>query len=247
MIRKVKKLIRKTLGLDNYIHKDKIVRGMFTRQNSDFKDEPLFKDSLNRGIKQYELFWGNGKSYANKLDWERQTTVWAASHAKHLKGDFVECGVATGMTTMTVVNYLNWNSLGRKFYLFDTYNGLDEKYSSKKEYKHFKDLYPDSYQFIKDSFKEYNNVILVKGAIPLSLAQVNIEKVAYLHIDMNCVAPEIAAIEHFWPKLETGAIVVLDDYGWKIHKAQKLAMDEFAKSKGVKILTMPTGQGLIVK
>lgn len=64
---------------------------------------------------------------------------------------------------------------------------------------------------------------------------------------MNCAEPEIAAIEFFWPKLETGAIVVLDDYGLNGHINQKIAMDEFARSKGIKILTLPTGQGLIVK
>lgn len=245
--RHLRKAVIEFLGRDNYIHKSKIIRGMFTKHNSDFKNEPLFKDSLQRGIQQFERFWRNGKSYANQLDWERQTTVWAACHAKHLTGDFVECGVATGMTTMTIVNYLDFNSLDRKFYLFDTFNGLDKRFSTEKEYATFEGLYPDSYQFVKDSFKDYKNVILVKGAIPLTLSKVNIEKVAYLHIDMNGATPEIEAIKFFWPKLEAGAIVVLDDYGWARHINQKIAMDEFARIKGVKILTLPTGQGMMVK
>lgn len=166
-MRSLRKAMIELLGWDNYIHKSKIIRGMFTKHNSDFKNEPLFKESLRRGIQQYERFWRNGKSYANKLDWERQTTAWAASHAKHLKGDFVECGVATGMTTMTLVNYLDFNSLDRKFYLFDTYNGLDKRFSTEKEYDKFKDQYPDSYQFVKDSFKDYKNVILVGGGNPI--------------------------------------------------------------------------------
>jgi hypothetical protein len=64
---------------------------------------------------------------------------------------------------------------------------------------------------------------------------------------MNNVLPEIAAIEYFWDKLVQGGIVVLDDYGFTSHLQQKLAFDEFAKRVGVLILTLPTGQGLILK
>lgn len=44
-----------------------------------------------------------------------------------------------------------------------------------------------------------------------------------------------------------GAVVVLDDYGFRAHIVQKLALDGFAKSRGVAILPLPTGQGLIIK
>jgi hypothetical protein len=64
---------------------------------------------------------------------------------------------------------------------------------------------------------------------------------------MNCVAPEIAAAEYFWDKLVPGAVVILDDYGWEAHYEQKLAFDRFAARKGVMVLTLPTGQGLIFK
>jgi hypothetical protein len=68
-----------------------------------------------------------------------------------------------------------------------------------------------------------------------------------LSIDLNIVEPEIAAIEHFWPLLSSGAPVVLDDYGFEHHAIQREGMDRFAKAQGVKILTLPTGQGLILK
>src|SRR5262249_43682694 len=63
----------------------------------------------------------------------------------------------------------------------------------------------------------------------------------------NNAAPEIAAAEHFWDRLVSGGIVVLDDYGWTKHINQKHAFDEFANARGVKVLGLPTGQGLIIK
>ena len=44
-----------------------------------------------------------------------------------------------------------------------------------------------------------------------------------------------------------GGIILLDDYGWRDHEAQKSGWDEFARDRGVQILTMPTGQGLLIK
>ncbi len=64
---------------------------------------------------------------------------------------------------------------------------------------------------------------------------------------MNIAAPEVAAIEYFWDKLVTGAPVLLDDYGWQHYALQKRDMDRFAGRNGVKIATLPTGQGLLIK
>lgn len=52
---------------------------------------------------------------------------------------------------------------------------------------------------------------------------------------------------YFWDKLVPGGIILLDDYGWQTHEAQKADWDEFARDRGVQILTMPTGQGLLIK
>jgi len=64
---------------------------------------------------------------------------------------------------------------------------------------------------------------------------------------MNIAAPEIAAIEHFWPRMTTGGIAMLDDYGFEQYRPQKMAMDKWALSAGVAIATLPTGQGMILK
>lgn len=64
---------------------------------------------------------------------------------------------------------------------------------------------------------------------------------------MNAVLPEVAAIEHFWPLMSSGAVVILDDYGWPRHREQKAGIDAFAARIGVDILQLPTGQGVAVK
>ncbi len=79
------------------------------------------------------------------------------------------------------------------------------------------------------------------------MPQVRAEKIAYLHLDMNCSVPELAAIQFFWERLVPSAFVLLDDYAYYGYLSQKIAMDHFAQEKGIKILSLPTGQGLLVK
>ena len=65
---------------------------------------------------------------------------------------------------------------------------------------------------------------------------------------MNNAKSEIAAIEYLWDKLVVGAIVVLDDYAYgEDFRNQKNAWDRFAVKMDFEILSLPTGQGLIIK
>lgn len=75
--------------------------------------------------------------------------------------------------------------------------------------------------------------------------------IAYLSIDMNCAYPEVKAMEFFWDKLVPGGTVIFDDYGFSANQSgfieQKKALDSFADSRSVSILTLPTGQGVMIK
>jgi hypothetical protein len=107
--------------------------------------------------------------------------------------------------------------------------------------------YSECFEIARRNFAPFPKAVLVRGKVPDTLRSVDIEQVCYLSIDMNIVEPEIAAIEFFWDKLSPGAPVILDDYGWSTYLLQKEAMDRFAEQRGVRILTLPTGQGLLLK
>ena len=213
---------------------------VITNKNCDFLEDPKFKEGYAAAQRQCDR--------ATRSAWNLHINQWAAFNAKQLSGDFVECGVYRGSFAMSNIKYIDFKNItNHRYYLFDTFHGPEKEYSSEKEYTNYKGEYPECYDFVVNSFKDYPNVVIVRGAVPKTLSRVKIEKVAYLSLDMNSVIPEIEAIKHFWPKMVTGAITVLDDYGWPGHENQKKAMDDFALSVGVKILSLPTGQGLIIK
>jgi O-methyltransferase len=215
--------------------------GLASCHNADFMKEPLFMDS-------YALGKSTGSWGESDIHWRAFVACWAANKAKTLPGDFVECGVNKGGLALTVINYVDLNSLGKKFYLLDTFAGLSEKYISDKERVRgvVPGGYEECYAAVCKTFENFN-VEIIRGTVPDTLSQVTTERVSYLSIDMNCALPEVAAAEFFWPKLVSGAVIVLDDYGWPTHEEQKLELDVFAKKHDVQVLPLPTGQGLIIK
>jgi hypothetical protein len=210
------------------------------------KFQRAYTRGLNSGHRLHEAFGDIN------IEYRAYVVCWAAAHAAHLSGDFVECGVNTGIYALAICDYLDFNSLDKSFWLFDTYEGVPAAQASERERKLGRGgaenkAYPECYKLVKENFAPYPRVQLVRGLVPDTLTTVNIDRVAFLSLDMNIAHPEVSAIEHFWPKMVSGGAVVLDDYAWRDHEEQHRAMDGFAHSVGVQILTLPTGQGLILK
>jgi hypothetical protein len=217
--------------------------GLLTIHNADFIREPEFQEAYQRGT----VAAGNDYGW----HWRVHVGLWAAWQAHHLPGDFVECGVNRGFLSSAIMRYLDWNRLDKRFFLLDTFRGLDDRFISDDEKAIGKsssyNSYSECFEEVRKNFEEFRNVILIRGPVPLTLAEANSESVCFLHLDMNCAPPELAAIEYFWNRLVQGAIVLLDDYGCFSHDLQKRAMDGFAAERAVRILSLPTGQGIIIK
>ncbi|GAF67256.1 unnamed protein product, partial [marine sediment metagenome] len=139
------------------------------------------------------------------------------------------------------------------YFGFDTFRGLEEKYLNENERRagrmdHNIHYYKrDCFENAKENLSEFDRVHLIRGAIPDTLENIEIDKVCFLAIDMNNAAPEIAAANFFWHRLVPGATVLLDDYAYVGYDEQNKAFDRFAKEKGIEILSLPTGQGLFIK
>jgi O-methyltransferase len=202
---------------------------------------------INAYVKGHE----NHPNHKNASFWRLHIALWCAAQAQKLEGDFVECGVWRGAISTAIINYLDWPLEGRMFYLFDSWEGLDllteEESKQKGKINYLNRFYKDQFSEVQQHFSKYRNVELIKGMVPDTLTKVNIEKVCYLSLDMNCALPEIAAANFFWDKIVKGGMILLDDYGLVQYQEQKIAFNEFAKEKNIEILSLPTGQGLIVK
>ena len=222
---------------------------LLTVQNHEFIDEPAFARAYARGIQ------AAGPEY--NLRWRAHVVLWAAASASKLPGDFLECGVNKGFMSSAIMNYLDWNKLDKKFYLLDTFQGLDPRYVSDEEkaagyLERNKNSLASGYYVsgvdaVKKNFSEWKNAIVVQGSIPDSLSAVKSRAIAFIHMDLNCSPPEVAALELLWDRLVPGAYILHDDYAQMAHKISKEGMDKFAATKGLQFVSLPTGQGLLIK
>jgi O-methyltransferase len=215
-------------------------------KNVGWRNVPGFQEAYSLGARSGHKFPGISH------EWRVHIACWAAAHALHIDGDLVECGVNTGCDSLAICKYLDIDSVGRTFWLFDTYRGIPLQQASTKEIgkatAYNEIYYEECFELAKKNFAPFKSARLVRGLVPETLSQFPVDRrVAYLHLDMNLAAPELAAIRFFWPKLSHGAVVLLDDYAWQGHEAQYDAMNDFAASVGVRIATLPTGQGLIIR
>jgi len=218
--------------------------GLTTSNNCDFISEPKFAQAYKKAAETNP--WPGFT-----LQWRVYIVCWFANLVKNLEGDFVECGVNTGAYSRAVIEYIDFNKTGKTFYLFDTFEGMPEHLVSEEEKRvgvkeYLGDHYKNVYEQVVETFAPFK-VRIVKGIVPETLEKCEAQKICYLSIDMNNVNPEIAAAEFFWNKLVSGAVMILDDYGFPAHIFQKKAFDQFARERGVQILSLPTGQGIIFK
>ena len=260
----IKKLIKDILPLrlkraiSVFLHPN-LLSSREKESNSNYPEFPYFHDGLAtvhkhdfmrderflNAFREAEKFLIGPKMY-----WRTYVICWAASKGVSLEGDFVECGVFKGGFAKAVISYTQFKKLNKKYYLFDTFNGLSKDHSSDKEKARefgFHRYQEDYFEEAKSNFIDYDNVTLVKGIVPETLRKVEISKVAFLSLDMNSAIPEEHALNYFWGKLSPGAVIVFDDYGFNGYEEQKIVHDKFALSKNLQVLLLPTGQGLLFK
>jgi hypothetical protein len=224
--------------------------GLLTLHGDSFRRTSEFRQAYQRGLKA-----SGGVDSA--FEWRVHIALWAARTSLAAGGDFVECGVNAGFMSSAIMHHLRWNTLDRRFYLIDTFSGpVLDQFSPQEKAKGRRDLaertlaaggYVTDLERTRANYAEWPRAVVVQGAVPQVLLSLNIDKVAFLHIDMNCAYPEQAALEYFWSKLTRGAIVLLDDYAYFGHEEQREAIDASATKLGVDVLSLPTGQGMIVK
>lgn len=222
--------------------------GLATQHNADFMREPRF-------VRAYEAGMENGNP-ATRVEWRVHIALWCATQASALRGDFVECGVHTGILSGAVMTWLDFAVLApRRFFLFDTWAGIPEEQMSAAEVRAGLPAMNRKYQNgdvlyarAQMKFLRWPNAVLVRGRVPDSLLAIqDAREIAYASIDLNVSEAEMGAVEFLWPRMVSGGLMLLDDYGWSAHHSQKVAWDAWAHQEGAMILTLPTGQGLIRK
>ena len=182
------------------------------------------------------------------LQWRVHQAMWCAANCMETEGDFVECGTGKGLMMSAVLDSLpNWGTSEKRLLLFDTFSPFGIDPSSGKNLEEFglRGTYASDIEDVAANFSEWKRIELIKGFLPGTLHQGKIEKIAFLHVDLNHAPAEIAVVRELWPKIQRGGMMLLDDYAQV--SEQNNAMNELSRELSFIILTTGTGQGIVVK
>lgn len=101
--------------------------GLISFHNDAFLDDPAFQRAYQRGARALpDPDW-------YQWQWRVHVGLWAAENASKLDGDFVECGVSYGFLSSAIMEHLDWDRLGKTFYLLDTFAGIDPRFVTDTE------------------------------------------------------------------------------------------------------------------
>lgn len=223
--------------------------GVATKHNCSFMNDKTFIKSHARATKAAD--------FGSDLFLRVHQAIWAAHTGIKSEGDLVELGTGRGFIMSAVLESIdNWNDLNRNAWLFDTFKSGWTDQDGNQDEKNKCDLYAESFNKTKENFSQWLNVNLVQGKLPQSLIEKNesntspiekIDKICFLHIDLNYPEGEAESLDLLWSKIVKGGIVLLDDYATYGFERSYNLMDLQAKKLNRLILTTASGQGIIIK
>jgi hypothetical protein len=216
--------------------------GMFNRNFRDFSQNASFEDAYWDAVKNATTF-GNDPH----IRWRARTFQFFLSHA--LPGTCLELGTSHGFMFFFALTYMRSKGFDfgdSRILLIDKFSQSAVDSKSGQPIETNTQLYANSYEEVRIRFNEFEFVEVIEGWVPKVLSTLLIEEIRFLHLDLNAAQTEVAALQFLIPKLSKGATVLLDDYGFpELHESQS-AHYALSQQIGYDILSLPTGQGLII-
>ena len=217
---------------------------------ADYDDEA--KDVI-RAVRPFTMT-ADDKLYALIL-----ATRYVSRHG--IPGDIVECGVWRGGSMQAAARtLLAAGDTGRHLYLYDTFEGMpppserDARLDGTSAEELMATQPRDSKLWavatlddVRGAFSHVgypeDKVHFVPGKVEETVPAEAPERIAILRLDTDWYESTRHELEHLYPRLSSGGVLLLDDYGW--WKGAREATDEFLERTGARLLLLRMASGRI--
>jgi O-methyltransferase len=164
---------------------------------------------------------------------------------QEIAGDIVECGVWRGGSSMMAALALREKHARRHLWLFDTFDGMpepgehdrtwdgqpaaDELAAAPREagarttwaYATLQDVQAN----MRRTSYPTDHITYVSGKVEDTIPAQAPRQIAILRLDTDWYESTLHELEHLWPRLASGGVLIIDDYGhWQ---GARKAVDEF--------------------
>ena len=167
-----------------------------------------------------------------------------------LKGDVLEAGVWKGGTakvladTIRVKNTLD--TARTELHLFDSFSGMKEV-DLVEDRHNTTDFSDTSLESVKNFVAAEDLAHYYPGWLPQTFEGLENLEFCFCHIDLDLYKSIKDCLDFVYPRLASGGVIIFDDYGYASCPGALKAADEFFQDKTENVLSLHTGQGLIIK
>ena len=151
---------------------------------------------------------------------------------KNIAGSVAEVGVFQGEFAQKI----NEAFPGRKFYLFDTFEGFDKDDVKVDSERRFSDAFDDfsntSEKLVLDRMKTRENCIIKKGYFPETAKDVA-DTFVFVSLDTDLYKPIYEGLQFFYPKLAKGGYIFVHDFNNDQYRGAREAVEKFCEEESV--------------
>ncbi|MGA6172789.1 TylF/MycF/NovP-related O-methyltransferase [Streptomyces sp. NPDC012600] len=182
--------------------------------------------------------------------------------ARHnIPGDIVECGVWRGGSMQACARtLLSVGETERELHLFDTYEGMTPPTAEdlRRDGRPAQELLDAqgkdrpiwavaSLEDVQAGFEQVpypkERVHYVRGPVEDTVPGQAPEQISILRLDTDWYASTRHELEHLYPRLVSGGVLLIDDYGY--WQGSRQAVDEFLDKTGERLLLLRMDEGRI--
>jgi O-methyltransferase len=174
-----------------------------------------------------------------------------------LDGLVAECGCAKGLSSFLLCSRLRQADpafSGAGYEIYDSFQGLsepgvedqgvdaDDDADAPSERDVRAGRFAAPLEVVQQALAPFPAIAFFPGWIPAAFDQETSKKYRFVHVDVDLYQPTKASFEYFWPRLQPGAAMVCDDYGWP---GAKRAVREFCEASGATFEVTPSNQAVL--
>jgi len=183
----------------------------------------------------FETYYGN-------TEWKLDCLIDRALQVKtdNIDGDVAEVGVARGGSAKLLASIFQ----DKKIHLYDTFQGLPhEDIFSGKVIGDFSE--PES--IARETLSKFDNVEINVGVFPDTINLENTNYYSFVHLDADTYKSTMDGLIYFYPRMNKGGIILIDDYMFEELPGVTLAVLEFTRVHNIKYLIPERWMCLIQK
>ena len=209
-----------------------------------------------RLLRKQHVFMGSSLDYLqrardidkNYFDYIRLSALELVSNeinTKGLTGNVAELGVYKGK----FARYINKYFPERMLYLFDTFEGFDNRDVAKEKQENFssgeQDFSDTSVTAVLNLMPFPEKCQAVKGFFPESAAGIE-DQFVFVSLDADLYEPIYSGLQFFYPRLAKGGYIFIHDYNNDLYKGAAKAVRQFCAEQNIGFMPLPDSGGSAV-